>query len=335
MMKRSFFWVGLLVLLCAFGNVALAAIPSEPSDAYQIYVNDFAKVISAEDAQLMQQRGIELEGATSAQVVAVTVAGLDGMDIEEYAYELFNTWDIGDSKKDNGVLWLLALAERDAYIGVGDGLTRDLTTSQTDAIIDETAIGAFQSGDFSTGMRDAYLALCDAVADIYNVGGSNSRIQNGGNAAQNTRPYGTDGGGTSFFGWIGGIISNMAIFGIILAIVIMIVVFNVIGGLFRGIFGGYRRPWFGWWGGWHPGPRPPRRFHHHGPMGPRPPMGGGPRPPRGGGFGGFGGSSRGGFGGSSRGGGGSMSRGSGSRGSFGGSSRGGGGSFGRGGGKKF
>ncbi|HML48928.1 MAG TPA: TPM domain-containing protein, partial [Clostridia bacterium] len=262
-MKRGFFWVGLLVLLCAFGNVALAAIPSEPSDAYQIYVNDFAKVISAEDAKLMQQRGVELEGATGAQVVAVTVAGLDGMNIEDYAYELSNTWGIGDAKKNNGVLWLLAMAEREMYIAVGSGLTRDLTTSQTDAIMDETAIDAFQSGDFSTGMRDCYLALCNAVGNIYNVGGSN-QSQYGGNVPYVTQYNAGSSGGTSVFGWIGGIISNMAIFGIILAFIVLIVILNVVGAVFRGIFGGgYRRPWvgrpwFGWWGGWHSGPRPPR-----------------------------------------------------------------------------
>ncbi len=34
------------------------------------------------------------------------------MDIEEYAYELFNKWKIGSAKDQTGVLWLLSVGDR-------------------------------------------------------------------------------------------------------------------------------------------------------------------------------------------------------------------------------
>lgn len=302
----------LAALLCvALPMQSFAAIPDAPTE--NIYVVDTANVIDGADREEMLALGAALDDASTAQVVAVTVEFLDGMDAEEYAYQLFNTWGIGDEKEENGVLLLLSVGDREYWITLGKGIEKKLTVSRATQIVDDTALDFFADGDYSAGMRAAYDALCERVAEIYNVSLDADSVAQSAQSGTETlvsepqrAPVAADesrGGG---------------FVGILIAIIVLWIVFKIIRNIFRGV----PRWWWIFGPRPHYAPRPPRPPHPprprepHGPMGGRPPMGG-PRPPRApsaprpsagrpprssGGFGGFGGgsSSRGGFGGGGR-----------------------------------
>lgn len=332
----------LAVLLCAALPVqSFAAIPDAPTE--NIYVVDTANVIDGADREEMLALGAALDDASTAQVVAVTVDFLDGMDAEEYAYQLFNTWGIGDEKEENGVLLLLSVGDREYWVTLGKGIEKKLTVSRATQIVDDTALDSFADGDYSAGMRAAYDALCERVAEIYNVSldaDSAARSAQSGTETLVSEPQRAPVAADESRG--GGFV------GILIAIIVLWIVFKIIRNIFRGV------PRWWWIFGPRPHyaprpPRPPRPREPHGPMGGRPPMGG-PRPPRApsaprpsagrpprssGGFGGFGGgsSSRGSFGGGRSFGGGSSSRGG--FGGGGGRSFGGGSTRGGGGGRKF
>lgn len=325
----------LAVLLCAALPVqSFAAIPDAPTE--NIYVVDTANVIDGADREEMLALGAALDDASTAQVVAVTVEFLDGMDAEEYAYQLFNTWGIGDEKEENGVLLLLSVGDREYWVTLGKGIEKKLTVSRATQIVDDTALDSFADGDYSAGMRAAYDALCERVAEIYNVSldaDSAARSAQSGTETLVSEPQRAPVAADESRG--GGFM------GILIAIIVLWIVFKIIRNIFRGV------PRWWWIFGPRPHyaprpPRPPRPREPHGPMGGRPPMGG-PRPPRpprapsaprpsagrpprsSGGFGGFGGgsSSRGSFGGGR------------SFGGGGGRSFGGGSTRGGGGGRKF
>ena len=332
----------LAVLLCAALPVqSFAAIPDAPTE--NIYVVDTANVIDGADREEMLALGAALDDASTAQVVAVTVEFLDGMDAEEYAYQLFNTWGIGDEKEENGVLLLLSVGDREYWVTLGKGIEKKLTVSRATQIVDDTALDSFADGDYSAGMRAAYDALCERVAEIYNVSldaDSAARSAQSGTETLVSEPQRAPVAADESRG--GGFM------GILIAIIVLWIVFKIIRNIFRGV------PRWWWIFGPRPHyaprpPRPPRPREPHGPMGGRPPMGG-PRPPRpprapsaprpsagrpprsSGGFGG-GSSSRGSFGGGRSFGGGSSSRGG--FGGGGGRSFGGGSTRGGGGGRKF
>ncbi|GHU73934.1 hypothetical protein AGMMS49992_14040 [Clostridia bacterium] len=328
-------WLALGVAM--FGMGAFADVPSGPTEAYQVYVSDFGNVIKSEDAKAMQEIGKLLEEKTGAQVAAVTVSGLDGMAMDTYAVKLFETWKLGDASKNNGVLWLLAVSDREYRIEVGRGLENTLTASKLERITNDNALSYFRSGDYSKGMRAAYEALCEATAQVYGVTLSSST--NGPTPVDGEWTWTTDGFSVGGWMWNG----TIAVVGVIFVAILFII---IIVAILVSVFGGSRRRHYGDttyvehrssspWGWLFLGSMlGNNRHHHHRPPmhgpGPRPPMGGGfgggPRPPMGGGprSSGFGG----GFGGGSRGGG--------FGGGFGGSSRGGGGGIGRGGhGGKF
>ncbi|MCL1963750.1 MAG: TPM domain-containing protein, partial [Firmicutes bacterium] len=267
MKKRLLICLVLSLLLAGVPLCGLAAVPSAPMEAF--YVNDFADVISDADRRAMLAMGQALEDATGAQVVAVTVRFLDGMDMEEYCYQLFDKWGIGEAKKNNGVLLLISIGDREIRTVVGRGMEKELPASVTDSYTDEYAYSYLENDDFSTGLRENYRALCEKVASVYgkSLAGANSD-QNVGNGAYS---FEFMDGGIDFM-WIG------------IALFVLAIIFSIVRSVFRAawsapgcLFGwilgqgmnrGYghrpRPPFFMGGPHHHPGPRPPR---------PRPPMG--------------------------------------------------------------
>lgn len=240
------------------------------------YANDFANVLDSEVENEINQKNNELEETNGAQIFVVTVDFLDGEEIDDYAYNLFNEWDIGSSSDNNGVLLLLAIGEENYYCLSGAGLEDVLDGGTLQVILDEYLEPDFAEGNYSDGVAKTFDALYEIVE---NTSGTPVYV---GPEPQPEEEH-------SFFGGI------FSMFGTIFALVIVIIIISaVFSGPRHGPF--YRRPII-WIGG----------HHHHRPRPPRPPRGGGfGGGSFGGGFGGGagrGGGFRGGGGGSSRGGG--------------------------------
>ncbi|MCK4463846.1 MAG: TPM domain-containing protein, partial [Candidatus Omnitrophica bacterium] len=86
------------------------------------YVNDFADILSNEYETKLNAFASELENKTTSQIAIVTIDSIKPYEIEDYAVRLFEKWGIGKKGKDNGVLILLALSDRNLRIEVGYGL---------------------------------------------------------------------------------------------------------------------------------------------------------------------------------------------------------------------
>ena len=123
MRQKAFSWGRLLaaLLLCCL----VTAGPSLPAlavtDDFQ-YVLDSAGVLSNETEQEIVRRNKTLFEDTGAQIAVAAVDFLDGKDIEDYTYDLFNTWGVGSQERDNGFLLVLAIAEENYYLQSGAGV---------------------------------------------------------------------------------------------------------------------------------------------------------------------------------------------------------------------
>ena len=91
-----------------------------------------------------------------------TVSSLGGQDIEPYANALFRAWKLGEAKKNNGVLFLVAPNEHRMRIEVGYGLEGTLTDATAALIIANAVAPRFKAGDFDGG-------VARGVADIITV----------------------------------------------------------------------------------------------------------------------------------------------------------------------
>jgi uncharacterized protein len=145
--KRQACFIAALVLCLASSALALDFPPLTGR------VIDQADVMTAQSRSDLEVKLKELEDKSSIQLVVATVKSLQGSDVETYANGLFRFWKLGEARKNNGVLLLVAPAEHKVRIEVGYGLEGTLTDALSSVIISSAIIPRFKTGDFSGGIE--------------------------------------------------------------------------------------------------------------------------------------------------------------------------------------
>ena len=164
-MKRRAFVFMIIIILSVLMPSVVYSRGSFPSPTEEFFVNDFAGVLNSDTREKIQRIGKSLEDMTTAQVVLVTVDSLDGQDIDSYANELFEQWGIGQKDKDNGVLILDAVSERQLRIEVGYGLEGALTDIETADIRTQYMNPYLKNNDYDNGLLNGYFAVVNFVAE--------------------------------------------------------------------------------------------------------------------------------------------------------------------------
>ena len=126
-------------------------------------VVDRAGVVSPQTKKALTQMLLNLERATTVQLVIVTVPNLGGDNIEQYGYMLGRRWGIGQKGKDNGALIIVAVKERATRIEVGYGLESKLTDAVTSQIINNTMIPLLKKGNYNQALLNATRAVAEKL----------------------------------------------------------------------------------------------------------------------------------------------------------------------------
>jgi uncharacterized protein len=116
-------------------------------------VVDQAGVMTAASRSDVEAKLKNLEDKSGIQLVGATVKSLQGSDVETYANQLFRFWKLGEAKKNNGALLLVAPNEHKVRIEVGYGLEGTLTDALSSVIITTAIVPRFKTGDFSGGIE--------------------------------------------------------------------------------------------------------------------------------------------------------------------------------------
>lgn len=153
----------LLALLCA---PALAKVVSAGTDFYYL---DNANVLSeAMEGEIYFSNKLLYE-ACGAQIVVVTVDSTGRESIDDYAYDLFNDWGIGDASKNNGFLLLLAIGDDDYYALPGSGLNSKLSAGTIKGYYDQYLEADFAAKNYESGVKKFFEAVFTRIADTYNA----------------------------------------------------------------------------------------------------------------------------------------------------------------------
>ena len=154
-------WPALLVFLAglALSFEVSAAPPTFPALTGRVV--DQANILSPQIRADLTTKLQALETKTSRQLVVVTVPSLQGLEIEDYGYQLGRAWGIGEKKLDTGALLIVAPNERRVRVEVGYGLESVLTDALSNAILQERVLPKFRTGDQAGGVvagTDALIA---------------------------------------------------------------------------------------------------------------------------------------------------------------------------------
>lgn len=241
-------------------------------------VNDFANVIDPQNAAEIDRVSRALLAATTDAngigdtiIVVTTPTYAPFGDIREYAVKLFENHGrgIGDKKKSNGLLVVLAVNDRKQWNEVGYGLEGFITDGFAGETSRQFMAPSFKEGRYGDGLRAGVTRFAARIAQERNITLENVRAPEPARTRQRVRP------------------SNLGLY-IFLALFLL----SLISG---GFGGGRRRRGPGGWSGWSGGVGPFGGGWGGGFGG----GGGGWSGGGGGGFGGFGGGSSGGGGGGS------------------------------------
>lgn len=132
-------------------------------------VNDYANVLSAPAADDLDKLLRDFQTSASAQVVLLTVPSLEGETIEQYGIAVGDAWKIGQTGKDDGVILLLALAEREVRIEVGRGLEGTLTDLKCGRIIRNEMGPLLKEDNFDDGLTSGVVAILGTISGDYIV----------------------------------------------------------------------------------------------------------------------------------------------------------------------
>ena len=194
--KRLWAGAAALALTGAAALPALAAPKISVSDTNA--VADHADILSADTEDYINSVSTQLQEACGAQIGVYTLEDMIGNStMEGVAYEVFNTWGLGDAEQDNGVLLLLAPYEADGgdyYVMRGDGLESQLSYSTLNSILQDDLEPNWVKGDYDTGTQKAVSSIADRLCRIYGVSLSDSA--DGASAASYDR------GGVDLVKWI-------------------------------------------------------------------------------------------------------------------------------------
>lgn len=174
-------------------------VPDSPSS----WVNDYAGVFNAQQKQQLERKLGSFQQRSSTQIFIVSIDENYGYDQADLSQRIGERWGVGQQGKDNGLIILMDMMDKQVFIATGYGLEEYIPDAISSRIVQNEMLPRFKEGDFYGGINkglDVTISLLEGkfTPDEY-------RKQSGGSAGS-------------------------GIFGIILAIII-----------FSTVFGGARR----------------------------------------------------------------------------------------------
>ena len=171
MKRTSTLWRTILAITILVMTVSLTAFGSNrynvevEKQTDEFYVNDFANLFTEADKQVMMENAVELaEEYDGIQVVVSTVNSLNGNQIEQYAYSMYEEYGIG--KDSMGILILLSVEDRQVRIETGKTMQAYITDSKSGQLLDNYGMQYFRDDRFAEGLKSVQEAV---IAEIRNV----------------------------------------------------------------------------------------------------------------------------------------------------------------------
>jgi len=140
--------------------IVLLLIPAVFSQKIEIkgLVNDYAGILNPEEENALDEILGQIYNSGEAQYSLVIIDSLEGTAIESYSLELAQG-KLGDTEKNNGLLLLVAIEDREYRFEVGRGIEHILNDAKVGRIGRTYLIPNFQQEEYGKGILEASLSV--------------------------------------------------------------------------------------------------------------------------------------------------------------------------------
>lgn len=146
----AFFLIAFFLFLStSLSGQDFPAVPNPPR-----LVNDFTQTLSSSEIAQLESKLVAYNDSTSTQIAIVIIKSVGQYDISDYAFQLGEKWGIGGSK-DNGILILAAMGDRDVFIATGYGLEGAVPDALAKRIVTNMIIPNFKQEQYYQGLEQA------------------------------------------------------------------------------------------------------------------------------------------------------------------------------------
>lgn len=97
--------------------------------------------------------------AGGPQIAVAVVDSTGNRSIEDYSIDLARTWGVGDAQRDDGVVMVIALDDRELRIEVGSGVEGDLTDVTASRIVDQVMVPLLRADAVDDAVRQGAAAV--------------------------------------------------------------------------------------------------------------------------------------------------------------------------------
>ena len=157
-----------IIVVCALLLTPLAAAAQDPIPELTAPVNDFAGVIDRQSQDEIDAVVRKLQNATGDVIAVATIKTFQPGygDLRSYAVKMFENHGkgIGEKGKDNGVLIVVAIDDRQVQVETGYGLEGFIT----DGFAGETSRSMtpfFRQGDYGPGLLSGATRIAQRIAE--------------------------------------------------------------------------------------------------------------------------------------------------------------------------
>lgn len=146
-----------LIILLPLGSVAQDKLPVPATPGS--WVNDYAGVFSSAEVSALDRKLNEFEYRSSTQIFVITLDDNGGYPASMLAPMIGEQWGVGQQGKDNGLLMVVDMQERDVFISTGYGLEEYVPDAIASRIVQNEILPNFKNGEYFAGVDAAVEVL--------------------------------------------------------------------------------------------------------------------------------------------------------------------------------
>lgn len=156
---NTYIKIVLIALSILITGTGFAFEPPKPT----AYVVDLAGKLSPDQLAQLNAKLNGLNKTTKNEFAGLIIPTLAGESIDDVANATFKSWKVGKAGLDNGVLVVIAIAERKSRIETGKGVEGDLTDLQSNDILRNVLAPRLKQDDFYGGLSNTFDAISSKI----------------------------------------------------------------------------------------------------------------------------------------------------------------------------